>query len=98
MTPGSVFCEALHSEAIRRKRESNCQDLAFFKRRFVDFGGKRKVSKKPVPYTLSDVTFLEDVSQKGDAGAAALYRRKCQHIVLPSCQTDQPQLLVKHKC
>ena len=29
------------------------------------------MSMKPVLYTLSDVTFLEDVLQKGDAGAAA---------------------------
>ena len=42
MIPRSVFCEALHSEASRRKRETNRQDLAFFKRRFIDFGGKKK--------------------------------------------------------
>ena len=42
MIPLSVFCEALHSEASRRKRETNRQDLAFFKRRFIDFDGKKK--------------------------------------------------------
>ena len=56
MIPRSVLCEALHSEASRRKRATNRQDLAFFKRRFIDFGGKKKVSKKPVPYTLLDVS------------------------------------------
>ena len=37
----SVFCEVLHSEAIRRKRDSTHQDVAFFRRRFVAFGGQK---------------------------------------------------------
>ena len=48
---GSVFCEVLHSEAIHRKRDSNHQDLAFFRRHFIAFGRKKKVKQKPVvPY------------------------------------------------
>ena len=99
MIPGSVFSEALHSEKRRsRKRESNRQDLVFFKGVSSTFMQKKKLGKKPVPCTLSDVTFLEDVLQKGDARAAALYAGKRKHIVLPPRQTDQSWLLVKHKC
>ena len=38
----SVFCEVLHSEAICRKRDSTHQDVVFFRRHFIDFGGKKK--------------------------------------------------------
>ena len=51
------FCEVMHFEAIRRKQDSTYQDVAFFRRRFVAFDGK-KVKQKPVPYTHQDVTFL----------------------------------------
>ena len=37
---GSVFCEVLHSVSIRRKRDSNHQELAFFRRCFVAFHKK----------------------------------------------------------
>ena len=33
--------EVLHSEAIRRKRDSTHQDVAFFRRRFVAFGRQK---------------------------------------------------------
>ena len=84
MIPRSVLCEALHSEASRRKRETNRQDLAFFKRRFIDFGGQKK----------------------GEQEAGALHHFRCfaraaasfGSTFLPLWQTDQPWLLVKHKC
>ena len=41
MIAGSVFCEVLHSGAIRRNRDSSHQGLAFFRRRFVAFGEKK---------------------------------------------------------
>ena len=48
--------------------------MAFFRGHFVAFGRKKKVKQNPtVPYTLQDVTFLEDFSQKGGTRAAALY-------------------------
>ena len=37
---GWVFCEVLHSISIRRKRDSNHQELAFFRRCFVIFHKK----------------------------------------------------------
>ena len=40
---GSVFCEVLHSETIRRKCVSNLKDLAFCRGRFVAFGEKKKM-------------------------------------------------------
>ena len=70
---GSLFCEVLHSETIRRKCVSNLKDLAFCRGRFVAFGEKKKMCP-----------FLEDVSQKGDAGAAALYGGKGKLTILPS--------------
>ena len=36
------FCEVLRSEAFRRKRNSTDQDVAFFRRRFVAFGEKKR--------------------------------------------------------
>ena len=38
----SVFCEVLHSEAIHRKCDSAHQDVVFFRRRFIDYGRKKK--------------------------------------------------------
>ena len=35
------FCEVMHFEAIRRKQDSTYQDVAFFRRRFVEFDGKK---------------------------------------------------------
>ena len=40
MIAGSVFCEVLHSEAIRRKRDSTHQDVRF-RMHFVAFGVKK---------------------------------------------------------
>ena len=71
MIPGSVLCEALHPEAVPRKRDCNHQDLSFFKRHFVDYGGKKKGEQEA---STLDATFLEDLLQKGDTRAAALYR------------------------
>ena len=101
----SIFYEVLHSEAICRKCDVTHQDVAFLRRCFVDFGGKKKVKQKPVPYTHQDVTFFRRCfaafnGQKGDAGAAALYAsygEKSKCTVLPSWETDRPWLLVKQK-
>ena len=48
----------------------------FFTRRFIDFGGKKKVKQKPVPYMDQDVAFFRRLftafnRKKGDAGAAS---------------------------
>ena len=53
------FCEVMHFEAIRRKQDSTYQDVAFFRRRFVEFDGKKgEAGRKPVPYTHQDVMFF----------------------------------------
>ena len=87
MIPRSVFCEALHSEASHRKRETNRQDLAFFKRRFIDFGGKKKGEQEAGALHLLDVS-QEQLPHTGENAST----------FLPSWKTDQPWLLVKHKC
>ena len=80
--PGN-FYEVLHSEAIRRKRDSTYQDVAFFRRCFVTFSRKEKVKQKP--YTHQEVTFFRRRfsafdGKKGDA----LYEGKREHTILPS--------------
>ena len=58
----SVFCEVLHSEAIRRKCDVTHQDEAFVYKVFRRFWQIKKVKQKSVPYTHKDVMFLEDIS------------------------------------
>ena len=86
MVANSVYCEVLHSEAIRRKCDCTHQDVLFFRRRFVAFGRKKKVKKKPMPYTHQDVIsfrrhFTAFDGKKGDTGAAALYGGKRKRTV-----------------
>ena len=66
------------------------------------FGRKKKLKKKPVPYTHQDVIsfrrhFTAFDGKKGDTGAAALYGGKCKRTVQSSWQTDRPWLLVKRR-
>ena len=58
MIVGSVFCEVLHSEATRRKRNgmaSRCGII--FLEGVSSLLVEKKVKQRPVPYTHQDVTF-----------------------------------------
>ena len=57
MIAGSVFCEVLYLETISRKRDSTYQDVAFFGRHFVAFGGKKGKAEAGALYASRDDVF-----------------------------------------
>ena len=94
------FCEVMHFEAIRRKQDSTYQDVAFFRRRFVEFDGKKgEAGRSRYLIRIKMWCFLEDVSlpsleKKGDPGAAALYggKGKTHRIAFMAKLTDRGYL------
>ena len=74
---GLVFCKVRHSEAIRRKHDSNHQDVAFLEGVLSPLA-KKKGEAEAGALKHQDVTFFRRRfpafdRRKGDAGAAALY-------------------------
>ena len=51
------FCKVLRLEAIRRKRDSTYQDVAFFRRRFVAFSGKKGEAEADTLYASRSNVF-----------------------------------------
>ena len=78
------FCEVMHFEAIRGKQDSTYQDVAFFRRRFVAFDGKKgEAGKSRCLIHIKMWRFLEGVSSSSTektvkpAEAGALYASRC---------------------
>ena len=65
LSQAQFFCEVLHSEVVRIQRDSNHQDLAFFRMLFATFGRKKGEAEAGALYTLRwlDWIFGGDTSQ-----------------------------------
>ena len=101
---GLVFCEVLYSEAIRRKCESTHQDVAFLRRHFVAFSGKKGQEEGGAIYASRCDVFLEDNSLSSTENKETQEPLLCtgKHVSTPSCPHGElwqtmMWLLVKHK-
>ena len=85
------FCEVMHFEAIRRKQDSTYQDVAFFRRRFVAFDGKKGEAEAGALYAsrcdVFEKTFRSLPWKKKVTQEPLLYTgEKVKRTVLPSWQ------------
>ena len=93
------FYEVMHFEAIHRKRDSTYQDVAFFRRRFVAFDGKKGEAEAGALYASRCDVFEKTFrslrwKKKGDPGATALYggKGKAHRIAFMAKLTDRGYL------